>query len=219
MRSGNHRIRRIIPAYDVPLVRAYSRVRFSILRQRFLDELGQYLPEKGEILDVGCGFGLFSLYYALENPQRRLFGVDLSSRRIQMARKAAQLLGVDNVEYSVGDAASWRPESSYDAIYLIDLMHHLPRDSVRGLVSALRRSLRPGGRLIVKDVDSQPAWKRWFTWGLDKLMAPRTPVDYWSQDDVLAFLRGLGFRVHRHAMVDFLPYPHVIYICSLEDAG
>ena len=38
-------VKRIIRAYDDPIVRAYCWARFGILRQRFLDEIGQYLPE------------------------------------------------------------------------------------------------------------------------------------------------------------------------------
>ncbi|MBI2161034.1 MAG: hypothetical protein HYU25_11790 [Candidatus Rokubacteria bacterium] len=49
-------IRRIIGAYDDRVVRAYCWARFWILRQRLLDEIGQYLPESGEVLDIGCGF-------------------------------------------------------------------------------------------------------------------------------------------------------------------
>src|SRR5262249_2632028 len=74
--------------------------------------------------------------------------------------------------------------------------------------------LSPGGVLIVKDVDTRPAPKRWFTWTLDKLMAPATPVRYWSGDELAAALRAAGFQVRRHAMLDFLPYPHVIYIAT-----
>ena len=40
-------IRKIIRAYDDPIVRAYCWARFWILRQRFLDEIGQYLPTAG----------------------------------------------------------------------------------------------------------------------------------------------------------------------------
>ena len=58
----------IIRAYDDPVVRAYCWGRFWILRQRFLDEIGQYLPAQGRVLDLGCGFGLFSLYYAATRP-------------------------------------------------------------------------------------------------------------------------------------------------------
>jgi ubiquinone/menaquinone biosynthesis C-methylase UbiE len=100
----NEQVRRIIGAYDDPVVRAYCWVRFGILRQRFLDEIGQYLPPAGEVLDLGCGFGLFSLYYASIAPRRFIRGLDLSARRIAMARRAAERLEITNVSYRLGDA-------------------------------------------------------------------------------------------------------------------
>ena len=59
-----------------------------------------------------------------------------------------------------------------------------------------------------------PLAKRWFTWALDKLMGPTTPVTYWSAEELTAALRAAGFEVRRHAMLDFLPYPHVLYIAT-----
>jgi len=41
------------------------------------------------VLDIGCGFGLFSLYYAATGRQRFLRGIDLDARRIAIARRAA----------------------------------------------------------------------------------------------------------------------------------
>src|SRR6202165_1554296 len=76
---------RVIRAYDDWVVRGYSWGCFWILRQRFLDEIGQYLPERGRVLDLGCGFGLFSLYYASVLPEVRLLGFDRNPRRIAMA--------------------------------------------------------------------------------------------------------------------------------------
>jgi hypothetical protein len=66
----------------------------------------------------------------------------------------------------------------------------------------------------VKDVDTRPAYKRWFTWALDRAIDPRTPVSYWSADSLQALLERSGFRVRRHLMVDVLPYPHVLYVCE-----
>src|SRR5262249_28006283 len=82
--------------------------------------------------------------------------------------------------------------------------------AVPPLLRQLRRALVPGGLLVVKDVDTRPAPKRWFTWALDKAMAPRTPVHYWSAEELSALLEATGFRVRRHLMVDLLPYPHVL---------
>ena len=169
-------VKRIIRAYDDPLVRAYCWVRFGILRQRFLDEIGQYLPEAGPVLDIGCGFGLFSLYYAATGPRRLLRGLDLDTRRIALARRAAGRLGLDNVAYEVGDARDFKGDGEVGAAYMLDIVHHVPPASVPPLLRALRRSLATGGRLLVKDVDTRPAPKRWFTWLLDRAMAPSTPA-------------------------------------------
>jgi len=207
-------VRRIIHAYDDPLVRAYCWGRFGILRQRFLDEIGQYLPDEGVVLDIGCGFGLFSLYYAATGPRRIVRGLDLSGRRVDLARRAAARLGLGNVTYETGDARDFKGDAEVGAAYMLDIVHHVPPASVPPLFRALRRSLPPGGRLLVKDVDDHPAHKRWFTWVLDKAMAPTTPVHYWSSEALARTLGEAGFDVHRHLMVDWLPYPHVLHVCQ-----
>lgn len=207
-------VRSVIGAYDDWIVRAYCWGRFGILRQRFLDEIGQYLPERGRVLDVGCGFGLFSLYYASVCPQLAIEGLDRNPRRIEMARAAAGRLGLANVSYDVGDARDFRGGTLFDAVYMLDIVHHVPEDAVRPLLEQLAKVLPPGGRLLIKDVDSHPAWKRLFTHALDKVMDPATPVRYWPAEDLQALAEEVGFRVHRHLMVNVLPYPHVLYICE-----
>ena len=207
-------IARVIAAYDDPIIRAYSRGRFLILRQRFLDEIGQYLPAEGSILDIGCGFGLFSLYYAQLLPGARLSGLDRSARRVGLAREAARRLGLANVEYRVGDARDYRARSEHAATYMLDIVHHVPPGTVEPLLREIHQGLRPGGALIVKDVDTRPAYKRWFTHALDLAMDPGGRVHYWPADELQALLGRVGFRVYRHLMVDFLPYPHVLYVCQ-----
>jgi cyclopropane fatty-acyl-phospholipid synthase-like methyltransferase len=204
----------VIRAYDDWIVRSYCWGRFWILRQRFLDEIGQYLPERGRVLDVGCGFGLFSLYYASVCPGLEIHGLDRNDRRIAMAQAAARRLGLANVSYEVGDARDFHGGEQFDAAYMLDIAHHIPEDAVRPLIEQLAKTLPAGGRLLVKDVDSRPAYKRWFTHALDKVMDPRSPVRYWPAGELHALVESVGFRVHRHLMVDFLPYPHVLYICE-----
>ena len=208
------RILRIIRAYDDPIVRAYCWGRFWILRQRFLDEIGQYLPAEGRVLDLGCGFGLFSLYYAAAHPGLRIEGFDLNARRIAMARAAAQRLGLANVQYEVGNVMEFRGGRPFDAAYMLDIVHHVPEETVRPLIDQVAKCLPAGGRLVIKDVDSAPAYKRWFTWALDKAMDPSAPVRYWAGDELAALLESAGFRVYRHLMVDVLPYPHILYTCE-----
>lgn len=210
-------IRAVIGAYDDFIIKAYARIRFQIIRQRFLEEIGQYLPEKGQILDVGCGFGLFSLYYALGNPALAFTALDYNTRRIDKAQRAARKLDLQNVDYRVGDARSLILEQQFDAAYMLDIVHHVPPEAVPPLLQTIHRSLASGGVLLVKDVADRPAFKRWFTWWLDKLMDWRTPVHYWPAAELKRVLEQVGFTVHVHHMIDILPYPHVLFICRKKE--
>jgi ubiquinone/menaquinone biosynthesis C-methylase UbiE len=210
-------IARVIGAYDDPIIRAYSWGRFLILRQRFLDEIGQYLPDTGTILDIGCGFGLFSLYYAQLLPEARFRGLDVNARRVAIATEAARRLGLANAGYAVGDAREYRAtDGQHAAAYMLDIVHHIPTETVEPLLAELHKAIRPGGRLIVKDVDTQPAYKRWFTHALDLLMSPGGEIHYWPAGELHAVLQRIGFRVYRHLMVDILPYPHVLFVCHKD---
>jgi len=212
-------IARVIAAYDDPIIRAYSWGRFLILRQRFLDEIGQYLPDQGTVLDIGCGFGLFSLYYAQILPGASFQGVDLSARRIALATAAARRLGLANAAYAVDDARGYRVAGTLAAAYMLDIVHHVPPETVEPLLSELHKAIRPGGRLIVKDVDTRPSYKRWFTHALDLLMSPRGFIHYWPAAELQLLLERVGFRVYRHLMVDVLPYPHVLFVCHRDRDG
>jgi 2-polyprenyl-3-methyl-5-hydroxy-6-metoxy-1,4-benzoquinol methylase len=214
MRSES--VLRVIRAYDDWIVRSYCWGRFWILRQRFLDEIGQYLPARGRVLDLGCGFGLFSLYYASVLPEVRLQGLDRNPRRIAMAQTAARRLGLANVRYDVGDVMDFRGGEGFDAVYMLDIVHHIPVEAVRPLLEQVAKVLPPEGMLVIKDVDRTPTYKRWFTLALDKIMDPGTPVHYWEAGELTALLSDIGFGVRRHLMVDILPYPHVLYICRRE---
>jgi 2-polyprenyl-3-methyl-5-hydroxy-6-metoxy-1,4-benzoquinol methylase len=208
-------IRDIVASYESWVIRTYSRLRFVILRQTFLEEIGQYLPERGRVLDLGCGFGLFSLFFAARAPGLRFLGVDSDARRIGYARHSASQLGIPNVEYAVADALQWRSDGPFDCIYLLDLIHHLPRARVPEFLSSLRASLRSGGTLLIKEVEDRPAWKRRFTLLLDRLMVGREPIHYWSPAELAGLLEGQGLRVVRHRMKDILPYPHILYVGRL----
>lgn len=206
---------RVIQAYDSALVRAYCTLRFVIMNMRILEEVGQYIPEQGRVLDAGCGFGLFSLYFASLSPGRRFVSVDLSAPRVAAAQLAAGRLGLlDRVEVRAQKVQDIEAGTNrFAAVYTLDLLHHLPPPDVRPFLGALHALLEPGGVLIVKDVSRRPAWKRLFTHALDLLVSPDQPPHYIDEADMKRLLGDCGFDVKVHRMLDILPYPHVLYIC------
>ena len=211
---SNDNIGKIIRVYDSGIIRAYCWIRFKILHLRFLEEIGQYFPRSGNILDIGCGFGLFSMYYAKTFPNLNITGIDINSKRIQIAQRAAQKLSLENVSYEVSNATSIEYESSLDCVYMLDIIHHIPRTAVIPLLENIYSRLHNGCRLIIKDVETKPVWKMWFSYALDKLMDRKADVNYWAQPELKKMLTDVGFQVYHHSMLDILPYPHIIYICE-----
>lgn len=206
-------IERIVASYKAPVVRAYSKVCFSILRQPFLEEIDQWLPEQGRILDVGCGCGLFSLYFAQTQPRRELLGIDIDTRRVTLALASARDLGLDNVDHPVANATEWTSTETFAAVYMLDVLHHLRAEAAEPLPQVLAGRLKPGGTLLLKEVADRPRYKMLFTPLLDRLMVGMDPIHCWSPPVLARPLERLGFDVKRHQMNDYLPYPHVLYIC------
>lgn len=182
---------------------------------RFLDIIGQYLPERGDVLEIGCGFGLSGLFFAGFHPDRIIHGYDLDKRRVTTASAAAESLGLTNARFAFGDAAHLTLDRRFEAAYAIDIIHHLPREAVPTFLECIHERLQPGGRFIIKDVDNTPAYKRWVSWITDRVMVGLDePLYYWPVAELRTVLQRAGFTVQTYPMPDILPYPHVLYVCE-----
>ena len=203
---------RIISAYS-GLIRVYCHIRFQIIRVRFLEEIEQYLPNEGTILDMGCGFGLFALYMASRKPGAHVIGIDLSEKRLEIARNAARRLNITNVTFLQTDLRDWRPTSALAGAYALDVLHHVPPDSGNRLLSDLFDRIGGGGRFVLKDIDTTPRLMMWFTYVLDLLMVPKDDFCYRSAASWQAQLGEAGFNpVRLHHLWDILPYPHILLV-------
>ena len=60
------------------------------------------LPEKGYVLDVGCGYGAVGIVAASSKPNLRVIMVDVNERAVWLAKQNIQRNGIDNVEVRRG---------------------------------------------------------------------------------------------------------------------
>lgn len=205
---------RIVDAYDSRIIRAYCKARFTIININILQMLGLCLRGKRRVLDVGCGFGLFGCYFSAMYPEITYCGYDLNAGRIEQANRAAAKLGLKNVSFHCGDARDLQIEDEYDAIMMVDLLHHIDDSAKANLIEICSRHLANDGRLVIKDVTTHPFPKIAFTWALDVLMTHG--FEMWFRNEKHYYdLFGKYFnRVEMYPIVDWLPYPHVIYLCE-----
>ena len=184
------------------------------MNMRILEEIEQYLPHNGTVLDVGCGFGLFSFFFALSVDERKMIGVDINAKRIATAKTVRGKLGLDGqIDFRVSDVADYPFKEPVNAIVVLDLFHHVPQQTARRLLDRFQDILQAEGVLIIKDITAKPWLKMVFTWILDKMMDFRGPLHYYSKEEMLSLIEAHGFDVKIHRLIDILPYPHVMYIC------
>jgi 2-polyprenyl-3-methyl-5-hydroxy-6-metoxy-1,4-benzoquinol methylase len=213
-RAALRKIARALP----PVERAYANVRFTIMRPKLLSVMDLLLADEGRILDVGCGFGLFAAYFGQTEPRRRIVGIDPNARRIALAEKVARELGLRGNEFHVGDVRTVRLNGPFEAAYVLDVMHHIPKDDQLPVLERLRDLLAPGGVLVIKDITTEPRFELAFTYLLDRLMVGLTePIAYRHHREWGELLTKLGFKVRMVRVPDILPYPHVVIAATKQE--
>jgi 2-polyprenyl-3-methyl-5-hydroxy-6-metoxy-1,4-benzoquinol methylase len=125
------------------------------------------LADARHVLDVGCGHGMFPLYLASRHPTPEITGVDIDRDKLTAARGAARATNLDGrIRFEAVDPG-WdpsveppmRPPDGWDGIAIVDVLYLLGHERARELVRAAAGALAPGGRLVVKELDTTPAWK------------------------------------------------------------
>lgn len=112
----------------------------------------------GTLLDIGCSQGLMlALLAEVRNDSQRatpeplpvferLIGIEL---RPEPAREARQALGTEALVLD-GDVTQ-TPLPAADAVLIFDVLHLLPADAQRRVLSAAFAALRPGGALLLRE--------------------------------------------------------------------
>ena len=133
--------------------RAYGFIRWSVSP---FDRVLSHVPEGGRLLDLGCGSGLWLTYLSLERPGLKLVGVDPDPIKLEIAQSA----DARDLELHRGSALDI-PGADFDCITIFDVLYLLPAEEKRRVLRACRDALRPGGSLLVKELDVRPRWKFW----------------------------------------------------------
>jgi 2-polyprenyl-3-methyl-5-hydroxy-6-metoxy-1,4-benzoquinol methylase len=115
---------------------------------RYLSDIGlimQLLPvEPGRLLDVGCGTGWTSQFFA-----RRGFdvlGVDISPYNIALAREINEKDGLSNLDFAVQDYEEMVFCNEFDSVLFYDSLHH--SENEKKAIASAHRALKPGGVCI-----------------------------------------------------------------------
>ena len=175
----------------------------DVLRRRELVRTALGARAGDRVLDVGCGPG-FYVTELLETVGREgsVVGVDASADMLAVAAQRAE--GHGNVTFHQAEATSLPvPDAGFERAVCVQVLEYV-RD-VPAALSQMHRALRPGGRVLVWDVD----WATVSWHAIDRQLARRV-LTAWDKHlthpclprTLAAQLRDAGFadvRMDAHA--------------------
>src|SRR5215216_693309 len=112
------------------------------VHRRFVADLLERCPPGGTVLDAACGTGKY--FAMVVESGRRVVGTDQSTG--MLARARARFPGVALEKIGLQELAF---DGEFDAVMCIDAMENIPPEDWPRVLAALRRALRPGGRLYL----------------------------------------------------------------------
>lgn len=163
------------------------------------DHVMNCLPKGGDLLDLGCGTGLFMRHYLTGGGTA--VGLDLSPEMVKAARIHNHL---DNVVAGTADRLPFR-DASFDAVSSILAFSYVPDPET--MLAEAYRVLRPGGRIaictlghnvftavlpVIYRLGEKAHWRR--------IGVGSFGEHYYSDRQMLDLLSGAGFtdvKVHR----------------------
>jgi cyclopropane-fatty-acyl-phospholipid synthase len=99
------------------------------------------------ILDLGCGWGSFTLWAAEHLPNSKVMGVSNSAPQRRSIEAAARDRGLDNVTIVTADINEFDPGTRFDRIVSIEMMEHVRNHPE--LFRRLRRWVNDDGSVFV----------------------------------------------------------------------
>jgi len=180
-----------------------------------------------KVLEIGCGIGTDTVNFARHGAE--VTAVDLSASSLEVARKRAEIYGVqDRVRLFAGSAeelTSFVPRETYDLIYSFGVIHHTPHPD---RVLAEARQYAAVGSALKIMVYHRYSWKvLWIVLGYGKGQFWRTaeliarnseaqtgcPVTYtYSQPEARRLVESYGFRVTGLFVDHIFPYRIADYV-------
>lgn len=104
-------------------------------------------PPPARVLDLGCGTGWTSLFFARAGYE--VVGADIAPDMIRLAHEQRDLQGVSNVSFVVSDYEALTFSNEFDAVVFFHSLHHADDEGLA--VRKAFAALKPGGVLLADE--------------------------------------------------------------------
>lgn len=182
-----------------PVLEWYLRVKMKL--EKNYDLYARLLPSKGDILDIGCGFGHVSYLLSLTSGERQITGVDYDSDKIQVANQCFSKN--DKLNFICGDIRRMN-FGNKDAFLLLDVLHYFPVEDQISLLNKCLDNLNESGIILIRDANTDLKKRHtgvrvteFFStkFGFNKTQDDTMRLFFTSADTIISVAQKKGFSV------------------------
>lgn len=177
--------------------RIYNELKDKPLDRQLLDNLAERIANQGIICDMGCGPGHIARYLLERGAD--VMGIDLSAGQVEQARRLNP-----GIEFRQGNMLDLDiPDGAWAGIAAFYSIIHIPRSDVASALRELKRTLQPGGLLLLAfhvgdEVVHLDEW-----WG----EAVCADFVFFQPEEMSGYLESAGFEIIDSVLRP--PYPEV----------
>ena len=183
--------------------------------------IDRYVPRHGFIVDLGCGHGLFANLLVEASASRRVLGIDIDPRKIEVARTTIQ--GRESIRFEQGDIVR-EAVPKCDAVAIIDVLYLLTPSDQEAVLKRAAAALSENAPLVVKSQERSASPRYALTYaqevianslGLTHRDASR--FHFPSRAEAQALFERTGFLLDAIDMPG-RPYTDVVYLARKAPA-
>ncbi len=113
-----------------------------------LDALGLQAGQR--VADIGCGAGYFAFHLAARVGETgEVFAVDIDAAALKKLQARQASGNIKQIKTILGESADPKLPNDLDAVLIVDTYHEFRE--YEQTMQAVRRALKPGGRLVIID--------------------------------------------------------------------
>ena len=130
------------------------KIKYRSLICPFISLLEMIKPDD-KVADIGCGSGQFLLLAKHFANPAYVYGIEISERLISNANNLFKKYEDGSYHFSSFDGQNF-PEAlkEMDIFFLIDVLHHVPKNLQTDFINNLIKHMKPGARLVLKDINA-----------------------------------------------------------------
>ncbi|MBN2040530.1 MAG: MMPL family transporter [Spirochaetes bacterium] len=176
-------------------VEAYPRLfaRFKLMFDPMFPVLSEFIDSPKTIIDIGCGYGVQSVWLCELYPELNIIGFEPDKERARIASHVLGSRGEIHTE-KAEDITGIKRRS--DVVLILDVIHYINDEELIKTLKIIRDNLLDKGKLIIRvTIPSEKLvpWERWIE--NTRLKLTNTTAWFRSPDKLKKIINNAGFKI------------------------